>query len=212
MIEVDIVDDIDPIANLADRAVYVVTSDDDEEFYPEYQDATDLVFFDLNADTDNLNLVFDDGTGSDFNDYDSTDALTWIFDNRNYIDEDDFLDWQDSSVDYNDEGSYITFDQTEFATDADFTTGDLADKEEGRAYIPTTCETTTCRVHVVFHEAGVSPTVLAEDKGYNLLGALNDIIMLYPATVAWDMQGTNGKTKNGEVIKMVKAMIDRLTG
>ena len=87
MIEVDIVNDIDPIANLADRAVYIVTADDDEEFYPEYQDATDLVFFDLNADTDNLNLVFDDGTGSDFNDYDSTDLLTWIYDNRNYNDD-----------------------------------------------------------------------------------------------------------------------------
>ena len=58
MIEGDIVDDIDPLDNLEDRAIYIITSDDDEEFWPEYQDATDLVFFDLNADIDNLELVF----------------------------------------------------------------------------------------------------------------------------------------------------------
>ena len=111
MIQEDIVDDIDSLDNLEDRAIYVVTSDDDEEFYPEYQDATDLVFFDLNADTDNLNLVFDDGTGSEFSDNDSTDALKWIYNNRGYINEDDFEDWTASTIDYEDEGDYRTFDQ-----------------------------------------------------------------------------------------------------
>ena len=64
MVEVDIVDDIDSLDNIEDRAVYIVTDTADEEFRFAYQDATDLLFFDLLIDLDNLKLFFDDNTGS----------------------------------------------------------------------------------------------------------------------------------------------------
>ena len=41
-----------------------MTDTADEEFRFAYQDATDLLFFDLLIDLDNLKLFFDDNTGS----------------------------------------------------------------------------------------------------------------------------------------------------
>ena len=119
----------------------------------------------------------------------STEAIRWIYNALNYIPENDFLDWSDDAdFDYSSVGDYFTFDQTEFAPGADFDSGDLEDKQEGRVYIPQQCYSDkTCRVHVVFHKAGKGPEYLAEQRGYNILGALNDIIMLYPATQAWNM-------------------------
>ena len=157
------------------------------------------VFFEYGLELSEI--VFDDGTGSAIFNRHTDEIMEFLYDSLGYVSLDDFVDWQDSDEDYEDLGEYDTFDQTEFAPDADFTSGDLADKTEGYYYIPDQCVSdVTCRVHVVFHRANSPPTFLAESRGYNLLGALNDIIMLYPSTVMWDMQGTDGDTVDGEVI------------
>jgi len=68
----------------------------------------------------------------------------------------------------------------------------------------------------VLHGCGGSPTGFAEG-GYNALGALNDIIMVYPDTRCWDNEG-NGidpeyfNTNHGIVPTAFKKMIARVTG
>ena len=205
------IDSVDNLQTDSDRAVILITSSDDEEFFPVYQEAMSEVFFDYGMDFSEL--FFDDDTGSAIFNRMSTQVLEYLYDSLGYTDPGDFLDWQDSDEDFEDLGEYDTFDQTEFAPNADFTTGDLADKQEGYYYIPDQCNSdVTCRVHVVFHRANSPPTFLAEDRGYNLLGALNDIIMVYPNTVMWDMQGVDGDNKDGEVIQLVLGIIKRVTG
>ena len=58
----------------------------------------------------------------------SFETLQWIYDSLGYIPADDFLDYRDVEEDELDLGDFILFDQTEFAPDADFTAGDLADQ------------------------------------------------------------------------------------
>jgi hypothetical protein len=48
--------------------------------------------------------------------------------------------------------------------------------------------------------------------GYNELGALNDIIMVYPTTRCWDKEGDEDfNTKDGIIPKALMAMINRVT-
>ena len=90
----------------------------------------------------------DSGVG--FWDRFSTDVLSFIYDKQGY--NANIEDWRDSDVDFRDVGEWREFDQTEFAEESDFTSGDLKDKENGWVYIPEQCVSgTLCRVHFVFH-------------------------------------------------------------
>jgi hypothetical protein len=122
----------------------------------------------------------------------------------------------------------LAFDQREFVDAVDPALVGLADT--GHVYVPTTCKTATCRVHVVFHgckqyEGKVHNAVYAH-AGYNRWAATNKIIVLYPQTVAnaalnpdgcWDWWGfsealpnANFARKTGHQISAIKKMLDRL--
>ena len=77
--------------------------------------------------------------------------------------------------------------------------------------MPHACKEKQCPVHFVFHGCGGRP-----GSGYNSIGALNDIIMIYPDTMCWDNEGDIDEeffnTKFGLVPTAMKAMMDRVTG
>ena len=53
---------------------------------------------------------------------------------------------------------------------------------------------------------------MANWAGYNALGALNDIIMVYPTTRCWDDEGDEDfNTRDGIIPKALMAMINRVT-
>jgi poly(3-hydroxybutyrate) depolymerase len=131
-------------------------------------------------------------------------------------------------------GRLIAFDQREF-TDGKPSAISLADT--GYAYVPRNCASKSCRVHVAFH--GCRQSVEAQGlafvahAGYNRWADTNNIIVLYPQTIArygvwgwpprlvynprgcWDWWGYTGAdyhTRSAPQIRAVKAMIDRLGG
>lgn len=125
-------------------------------------------------------------------------------------------------------GSLIQFDQTQFsATDP----WNISMSHTGYVYVPAACAAGAhCRVHVVFHGCkqdadDFTGTDFVNNAGYNQWADTNSFIVLYPQTVVsstaptnpngcWDFWGYNESayaTKNGSQIRMVKAMVDRLT-
>ena len=131
-------------------------------------------------------------------------------------------------------GKIVAFDQREFA-DGDAYSISMADT--GYAYIPDSCRHDRCRVHVAFHGCRQNAAAIGErfvrEAGYNRWAAANRIVVLYPQTVArsgwggtmfhwnfvvnpracWDWWGYTGSqyhTKQGNQIRAVKAMLDRL--
>jgi poly(3-hydroxybutyrate) depolymerase len=131
-------------------------------------------------------------------------------------------------------GTLLEFDQSEF-----FGTDERASMDStAQVYIPRSCaDGATCRLHVAFHgcrqfQENIGDAFYA-NAGYNSWAEANDIIVLYPQTVAyertflgvqlawpnplgcWDWWGYTGNDfhlKSGTQIRAVAAMIDRLTG
>ena len=104
---------------------------------------------------------------------------------------------------------------------------------EAYLYIPQSCNTRTCRVHVVFHGCNQGAAVLGDrfytGAGYNEVADANDLIVLYPQVEpsqvypynprgCWDFWGytsvnpffPNFYTKDAIQLAAVKAMLDRL--
>ncbi|MET3130187.1 hypothetical protein AAKU55_000440 [Oxalobacteraceae bacterium GrIS 1.11] len=103
----------------------------------------------------------------------------------------------------------------------------------GYAYVPASCATETCRVHVAFHGCEQGASVIGDrfyaGTGYNQVADANHIIVLYPQVDpspvypynpkgCWDFWGytsvnpfmPNFYTKNAVQMTAVKAMLDRL--
>jgi fibronectin type III domain protein len=121
--------------------------------------------------------------------------------------------------------SVQAFDQREFTGGVDPAAIGLADR--GYVYVPTSCKTATCRVHVVFHgckqNAGAVGDAVYNHAGYNKWADVNNIVVLYPQTVAtatndgcWDWWGyiqdqdQDFAQKTGRQIAAIRGMLDRL--
>jgi len=120
-------------------------------------------------------------------------------------------------------GRFIAFDQSEFiAVPAWHGMADV-----GYLYIPPSCESGGCRLHVAFHGCQQSPasigTLFVRHAGYNAWADNNRLLVLYPQTSAtaanpkacWDWWGhddTRYAQKNGRQMAAIKHMVDRLTG
>ena len=107
--------------------------------------------------------------------------------------------------------------------------------EEGYAYVPASCRSGGCRIHVAFHGCRqgaqqVGPRFV-EATGYNRWAETNRLIVLYPQAVprngfaagsrtwlynpkgCWDWWGYTGSdypTQKGRQIEAVRKMVDRL--
>lgn len=127
-------------------------------------------------------------------------------------------------------GKIVKFDQSEFVKSF------LASmSDDAYLYVPQSCETTACKVHVAFHGCGQGAAEIGDlfyrTTGYNELADSNSIIVLYPqAQVSngffsafnpkgcWDFWGyssfnqfaPNFYTKDAPQMSAVKAMLDRL--
>lgn len=107
--------------------------------------------------------------------------------------------------------------------------------DEGQVYVPKSCETQTCKVHIAFHGceqyAGKIDDRFYRGTGYNELADSNRIIVLYPQTErradffppynpkgCWDFWGysslnpfaPNFYSKSATQMAAVKAMLDQL--
>lgn len=127
-------------------------------------------------------------------------------------------------------GKIIRFNQDEFIPS--WMSG-MSD--EAYAYVPKSCETASCKVHVAFHgcEQGAAKigNLFYTTTGYNELADANNIIVLYPQVQAsngffspynpkgcWDFWGYSSINpfapdyfaKQGTQMAAVKAMLDRL--
>ena len=129
-------------------------------------------------------------------------------------------------------GNLLKFDQNPFASN-DAHSISLAD--DGYAYVPETCVSGGCRVHVAFHGCRQGADAIGErfvrEAGYNRWANANRLIVLYPQAIArsgwsyrnwsfvfnpngcWDWWGYTGQdyhTKSGAQVRAVKAMLERL--
>jgi poly(3-hydroxybutyrate) depolymerase len=131
-------------------------------------------------------------------------------------------------------GRILRFDQRPFAGGDAFAVG-LGDS--GYLYLPKSCETQPCRVHVALHGCRMSVESIGErfvrEAGYNRWADTNRLVVLYPQTTprngpgfrgwrwsyvfnprgCWDWWGYTGPqyaNKAGPQIRALKAMADRL--
>ena len=122
-------------------------------------------------------------------------------------------------------GRLVRFDQKRYAR-GDARALGLAD--EAFVYVPKSCESGHCRVHVAFHGCRQNADAVGEafvrHAGYNRWADANRLIVLYPQTVAryfpvfnprgcWDWWGYTGAdyaTRDGAQIRAVWAMVRRL--
>ncbi|WP_454743406.1 extracellular catalytic domain type 2 short-chain-length polyhydroxyalkanoate depolymerase [Cupriavidus necator] len=122
-------------------------------------------------------------------------------------------------------GHLIEFDQAEFLHAPE----SQSMARTGWIYVPESCASKRCSLHVVFHGCRQSFSEVQrkfiEHAGYNPWADTNDIVVLYPQTIAsagtpynpkgcWDWWGYTDPerwdTKDAVQLKAIKGMIDRL--
>ena len=118
-------------------------------------------------------------------------------------------------------GRLIQFDQQEFRG--------VSMADVGYVYVPASCDTERCRVHVAFHGCRQGAEQIGErfvrDAGYNRWADTNRLVVLYPQAVpryvfwtfnprgCWDWWGYSGSryaTKEAPQIRAVMAMVERV--
>ncbi|HKT34876.1 MAG TPA: hypothetical protein VJR03_08580 [Nitrospira sp.] len=132
-------------------------------------------------------------------------------------------------------GTFIEYDQTEFF-DGDAYVHSMRDS--GFVYVPESCRSSRCRVHVAFHGCLQNYDTIGDrfykKAGYNQWADSNHLIVVYPQTIArlgwnwkafwnfsyvlnpnacWDWWGYDGPDyykKSGAQMKAVRKMLERL--
>jgi poly(3-hydroxybutyrate) depolymerase len=125
------------------------------------------------------------------------------------------------------DGDFYVFDQSEFFYVSPPALSHM--DTQGFVYVPSNCVSgAACRLHVVYHGCSQNRQdlgdIFATKTGYNEVGELNDIIMLYPQTIkgvpnpygCWDWWSYNVynhyATQNAHQILAVCRMIQKVTG
>jgi poly(3-hydroxybutyrate) depolymerase len=129
-------------------------------------------------------------------------------------------------------GELLTFDQRPFVPGAAI---DASMADGGYVYVPGSCRTGGCRIHVAYHGCRQSSDTLGTryvtGAGYNAWADSNRLVVLYPQVRpryglawgswkfllnpngCWDWWGYSGAdyaSRNGKQIRAVEAMIDQL--
>jgi poly(3-hydroxybutyrate) depolymerase len=132
-------------------------------------------------------------------------------------------------------GTFVEFDQEELLPDGDAYAHSLS--ASGFAYVPERCASQRCRVHVALHGCLQHEDAVGDAfyryAGYNRWADTNDIIVLYPQTIArygwgwpfwtlsfiwnpnacWDWWGydsTQYHTQRGPQMMAIRGMLERL--
>ena len=132
-------------------------------------------------------------------------------------------------------GTFIEYDQREFLN------GDAYShsmRDAGFVYVPESCRSSRCRVHVAFHgclqDYNTIGNQFYKKAGYNRWADSNNLIVLYPQTIArsgwnwktfwtfsyvlnpnacwdwWGYDGPNYHKKSGAQMSAIKKMLERL--
>jgi hypothetical protein len=122
----------------------------------------------------------------------------------------------------------VSIDQAQYLTAIGWTAKDASMADTAYAYVPSGCakDARECRIHVVYHGClsyfGAVQDAIYVHTGYNNWAEANDILILYPQTVAkpfvngqgcWDWYGflnDDFDAQNGVQIRAVNAMVAAL--
>ena len=139
-------DEIDPTANLANSSIYIFSGNQDIVTPPWQQKVQQLIY--EHYGTGHVHLIEYEGNHY-FGKEHMLTALKQIYVDLGYVD--DVHSFNEPAEELED-GAWIDFDQTEFVgVGFDIAFDDTNWWETGQVYIPSTCYTSTCRVHVAFH-------------------------------------------------------------
>ena len=147
------------------------------------------------------------------------DGLMWVYNELGWITDGN---WVAADTDYTNYGSYYEFDQWEFfGVDSEYDwCNDYYEASEmqdsGYVFVPTNCESTSCRVHFSLNHCG-GPGYAQSYDGILQYAATNDIIVVYPESTCWNsgegVPATDTEvylTNNGLYPKFLKNLMCRV--
>ncbi|MDL9998294.1 PHB depolymerase family esterase [Variovorax sp. J22P240] len=113
-------------------------------------------------------------------------------------------------------GTFTEFNQTDFISGHGMAA-------TGWVYVPQSCSSTSCRVHVVLHGCKQNYTDIGDkyvrNTGYNRWADTNNIVLIYPQTSRaatnscfdwWGYDNANYAKKSGPQMVAIKGMVDRV--
>lgn len=231
------VGDIDDIANVLDDKVYIFSGRNDDTVVTGVVDVTKAFYRELGLPEEQIFYNKSIDAGHAFITADSSDApcdvtQTPYINNCNIPQAEKLLSHIYGALNESvaiPQGDLIRFNQKEFL-ETDNTSMD----NDAYVYIPPSCKTQQCRVHVALHGcrqgASVIGTTYIEQTGYQEVADNNHLIILYPQVEksnvnpvnprgCWDFWGYTSNNlppfnyahKDAPQMQAIKKMIDRLS-
>lgn len=177
---------IDDKNNLPERAAYVISGLNDPVVPPHNQEAVVRSLEELGVP----DVILDERDSG--HEWEVDAAHTMIEHIYSVLGYPDIVE-EDRDYDWKSNGTFKGFSQKEFfptITDEQWENDqNFKGREYAGVYVPKACGTDAkqCNVHFALHGCGGDPYGMAVRRGYNALGALNDIIMIYPDTACWGL-------------------------
>ena len=222
----EIAGEIDDTANLKNNAVYIFSGGElDTETPPKGQQAQKIVY--EHYGVTKLTYV-EEEVGHYFQKGYMLPGLKQLYVDLGYAS--DLNDFEPSvpEAELGNYGAWMDFDQGDFVgvdstlKDEDGKTkawkwSETAWGDRGKAFIPHSCYSTTCRVHVAFHGCMSNGDVLAYRSEYINFAASNNVIVVYPNSYCWSLNEEMNivddlwMTSEGLYLKSTNNIICRLT-
>ncbi len=217
---------IDPVANLASARVWLFWGSEDETVKREVVEGLRAFYSRYQA---NVAMVPDKPAGHGMVTMDSGNACSVTaapyINDCNYDAAGELLSHllEDARPGKAVAESLLVFDQKTYGA------RDISMADVGYVYVPKTCRTERCRVHVALHGCRQTLDDIGEqfvrEAGYNRWAEGSRLIVLYPQAIkrywgvynprgCWDWWGYTGAdyaTKQGAQIRAVKAMLEKLS-
>ncbi|MEJ8809925.1 hypothetical protein WKW77_02540 [Variovorax ureilyticus] len=215
---------IDPVSNLANSKVYLYSGTSDNTVVQAVMNDLKTYYqsFVPTANTFYKNTI---GSGhamitDDYGSSCSTTASPYI-DNCGFDLAGDILQYLYGTLNARNNGTlsgtFTEFNQTDFVSGHGMAT-------TGWIYVPQSCNSTSCRVHVVLHGCKQNYSDIGDkyvrNTGYNRWADTNNIVLIYPQTSTaatnscfdwWGYDNANYAKKSGPQMAAIKAMVDRVT-
>ncbi|XP_070548312.1 poly(3-hydroxybutyrate) depolymerase-like isoform X1 [Ptychodera flava] len=225
--------DIDPVTGIADDKVYLFSGTSDttvvpgvvlelESYYKEFINPTQIMTeYGTNANFAMITEHYGNGCTTSRRPYINNCNYPAAFHLMNHIYGGNL---QRPSYTAAPGGDLLSFDQTELEPSV---IGGTSLDSVGYIYVPTGCaHKPGCKLHIVFHGCSQGRNTLEEEfvlnSGYNEVGELNDIIIVYPQATSsagntngcfdwWGYTNNSYDLKSGVQMQFVKNIIDRVT-
>ena len=182
---------IDKLTNLKNDRIYIFSGANDHTVYPKVVDQTEKFYLLAGTSAKNIKYVKNINAGhaictDNDGDVPCPDTKPPFINNCDFIQSQAILKHIYGQL--NPPTNHLSneikkFDQKKFFdADSDFDRSSMS--QYGYVYVPKSCETNTCKVHLVFHGCLQGDTVIGDkyyrSTGYNELADTNNIIVLYP--------------------------------